>query len=119
MHQGYSMITRAPLLNSLKRQNGFTLIEVLVSLAIFAIMSALAYQALGQTLSNTELLHERVDRVQAIQRTMNMLGRDLFQSSPRPVRDGLDGAQWHGDRPQELRQRHGPRGDARRRDLGA
>ena len=68
---------------------GFTLIEVLVALAIFAIMSALAYQALGQTLSNTELLHERVDRVQAIQRSMNMLGRDFMQSSPRPVRDLL------------------------------
>jgi general secretion pathway protein J len=68
---------------------GFTLIEVLVSLAIFGIMSALAYQALGQTLSNTELLNERVDRVQAIQRTMSMLGRDLIQASPRPVRDPI------------------------------
>jgi general secretion pathway protein J len=72
-----------------RADGGFTLIEVLVALAIFAIMSALAYQALGQTLSNTELLHERVDRVQAIQRSMNMLGRDLMQSSPRPVRDLL------------------------------
>jgi len=68
---------------------GFTLIEVLVSLAIFGIMSALAYQALGQTLSNTELLHERVDRIHAIQRTMSLLGRDLIQASPRPVRDPL------------------------------
>ena len=66
---------------------GFTLIEVLVSLAIFGIMSALAYQALGQTLSNTELLHERVDRIHAIQRTMSLLGRDLIQASPRPIRD--------------------------------
>jgi len=68
---------------------GFTLIEVLVALAIFGIMSALAYQALGQTLSNTELLHERVDRIHAIQRTMSLLGRDLIQASPRPVRDPL------------------------------
>ena len=68
---------------------GFTLIEVLVSLAIFGIMSALAYQALGQTLSNTELLHERVDRIHAIQRTMSLLGRDLIQASPRPIRDPL------------------------------
>ena len=72
-----------------RADGGFTLIEVLVALAIFAIMSALAYQALGQTLSNTELLHERVDRIQAIQRSMNMLGRDFMQSSPRPVRDML------------------------------
>lgn len=68
---------------------GFTLIEVLVALAIFGIMSALAYQALGQTLSNTDLLHERVDRIHAIQRTMSLLGRDLIQASPRPVRDPI------------------------------
>jgi len=68
---------------------GFTLIEVLVALALFGIMSALAYQALGQTLSNTEFLHERVDRIQSIQRSMSMLGRDLMQASPRPVRDLL------------------------------
>jgi len=68
---------------------GFTLIEVLVSLAIFGVMSALAYQALGQTLSNTDLLHQRVDRIHAIQRTMSLLGRDLIQASPRPVRDPL------------------------------
>jgi len=68
---------------------GFTLIEVLVSLAIFGVMSSLAYQALGQTLSNTDLLHERVDRIHAIQRTMSFLGRDLIQASPRPVRDPL------------------------------
>ena len=68
---------------------GFTLIEVLVALAIFGIMSALAYQAIGQTLSNTALLHERVDRIHAIQRTMSLLGRDLMQASPRPVRDPI------------------------------
>jgi general secretion pathway protein J len=67
----------------------FTLIEVLVALAIFAILAALAYGALGQTLSSAELLNERMDRLQALQRTMRMLSEDLLQLAPRPVRDEL------------------------------
>ena len=67
----------------------FTLIEVLVSLAIFSIMAALAYGALGQTLDSAELLNDRMDRLQAIQRTMRLLSEDLRQLSPRPIRDEL------------------------------
>lgn len=74
---------------SRRKSSGFTLIEVLVALAIFGIMTALAYQALGQSLTNAELLTERMDRLQGIQRTMSLLGRDLMQASPRPVRDPL------------------------------
>ena len=68
---------------------GFTLIEVLVALAIFGIMTTMAYQALGQSLSNADLLTARMDRIQAIQRTMSLVGRDLMQATPRPVRDLL------------------------------
>ena len=72
-----------------KNISAFTLIEVLVSLAIFAIMAALAYGALGQTLDSAELLNDRMDRLQAIQRTMRLLSEDLQQLSPRPIRDEL------------------------------
>ena len=67
----------------------FTLIEVLVSLAIFAILAALAYGALSQTLDSAELLNDRMDRLQAIQRTMRLLSEDLQQLAPRPIRDEL------------------------------
>jgi len=69
--------------------HAFTLIEVLVSLAIFAILAALAYGALGRTLDAAELLNSRMDRLQAIQRTMRLLSEDLLQLSPRPIRDEL------------------------------
>lgn len=75
-----------------RRSSGFTLIEVLVALAIFAILSVLAYQALGQSFSNAELLGERMDRLRAIQQTMRILGKDLLQTVPRPVRDPLLGS---------------------------
>ncbi len=69
--------------------DAFTLIEVLVSLAIFAILAALCYGALGRTLDSAELLNSRMDRLQAIQRTIRLLGEDLQQLSPRPIRDEL------------------------------
>jgi general secretion pathway protein J len=62
------------------------LIEVLVALAVFGVLSLLAYMTLGSTLSNSDLLTERMDRLQAIQRTMRYLSSDLIQAVPRPVR---------------------------------
>ncbi len=71
-------ITRMP--------RAFTLIEVLVALAIFAILSALAYGALSQTLLSAELLNARMDRLQAIQKSVRFLSQDFLQLAPRPVR---------------------------------
>lgn len=71
------------------RQRAFTLIEVLVAMAIFAVLSAFAYGTLSQTLLSAEILSERMDRLQALQRTMRMLTDDLQQLAPRPVRDEL------------------------------
>ena len=70
-------------------RNGFTLIEVLVALAVFGVLSVMGYMALGQTLSNADLLQERMQRLEAIQRTVRFLDSDLMQTSPRPVRDLL------------------------------
>jgi general secretion pathway protein J len=67
-------------------RNGFTLIEVLVALAVFGVLSVMAYMALGQTLSNADLLGERMQRLKAIQRSIRYLDSDLMQTSPRPVR---------------------------------
>ena len=67
-------------------QKAFTLIEVLVALAIFGILSALAYGALGQTLLSAEMLNERMDRLQAIQKSVRHLSQDFLQLAPRPVR---------------------------------
>jgi general secretion pathway protein J len=71
------------------RGRGFTLIEVLVALAVFGVMSLLAYSALGSTLSNADYLSERMERLQSIQRTVRYLSSDLLQAVPRPVRSDL------------------------------
>ena len=69
-----------------RSHTGFTLIEVLVALAVFGILSLLAYMTLGQTLSNADMLTERMDRLQAVQRTVRYISNDLMQAAPRPVR---------------------------------
>jgi general secretion pathway protein J len=68
------------------RGDGFTLIEVLVAMAVFGVLSVVSYMALGQTLSNADMLGERMQRLEAIQRTIRYLDSDLMQAAPRPVR---------------------------------
>lgn len=68
---------------------GFTLIEILVAIAVFAIFSVIAYSALGRTLDNADMLTERMNRLEAVQRTVRFLSDDLMQAAPRPVRDEL------------------------------
>jgi general secretion pathway protein J len=74
---------------SVRSQAAFTLIEVLVALAVFGVMSMLAYSALGSTLGNAEYLTDRMERLQSLQRTVRYLSSDLLQSAPRPVRSQL------------------------------
>jgi general secretion pathway protein J len=71
------------------KQRAFTLIELLVALAVFGILAALSYGALNQTLQAADILTERLDRLQALQKTMRLLGQDFMQLAPRPVRDEL------------------------------
>jgi general secretion pathway protein J len=79
--------------NEMRRQRAFTLIEVLVALAVFGVLSALAYLTLGQTLSNSDMLTERMDRLQAIQRTISYLSNEMLQAAPRSIRGDLGQAE--------------------------
>lgn len=73
----------------MKPQAGFTLIEVLVAMAIFGVLTLLAYQSLDQSIANANALSARMDRLQAIQRTVRYLSNDLASATPRPVRNEL------------------------------
>ena len=71
------------------KSSGFTLIEVLVSISIFSILSALAYGALNQSLSTSDKLSEKIDRNQAIQRGIRIIEQDLMQLAKRPIRSEI------------------------------
>jgi len=71
------------------RQRAFTLIEIMVAMAVFGVMAALAYATLGITLTNVDILSDRMDRLQAVQRAVRYLSSDLLQAAPRPIRREL------------------------------
>lgn len=66
---------------------GFTLLELLVALAIFALLSALGFAGL-QSLLQTRHLNAEHDRAFAqLTRAMVLLQQDIEQAIARPVRD--------------------------------
>ncbi len=67
-------------------QRGFTLIEILVSLVIFAAMAAITWGALSQIARARSALATEQDRFAAVVRTMSDLERDLRQAISRPLR---------------------------------
>lgn len=66
---------------------GFTLIEVLVAVLIFALMSAAAYAAVDTLLRSRQALHQRAQSLQQLQTAMGRFERDLRQAMAVPVRD--------------------------------
>ena len=68
---------------------GFTLIEVLVVLGIFAIIGVIGSQIVSRVLDNERTLAERGGRLADVQRAMQILQRDILQISSRGVRDEL------------------------------
>ncbi|KFB00071.1 type II secretion system minor pseudopilin GspJ [Vibrio sp. ER1A] len=69
-----------------KRSQGFTLIEVLVAIAIFASLSVAAYQVVNQVQRSNELSQERSARLQEIQRGFVYLDSDFRQMALRQFR---------------------------------
>ena len=68
---------------------GFTLMEILVALTVFAFIGILCARLMQGTLGNQEVVRERSERLVEVQRAMLMLKRDLMQIVDRPVRDIL------------------------------
>jgi general secretion pathway protein J len=68
-------------------QNGFTLLELLVALAIFALVSVMAYGGLATVLDQQFATEEIAEQLARLQKTYMVLQRDFEQVVPRPVRD--------------------------------
>ena len=68
------------------RTRGFSLIELLVALAVFAALAAAAYGGLAQIAATRGALAKQQDRFAEIVRAVSMLERDLRQAISRPVR---------------------------------
>lgn len=66
---------------------GFTLLELLIALAIFSVVAVLAYGGLGTVLDQQRQTEEGAERLGDLQKTYLIIERDIEQAVPRPVRD--------------------------------
>lgn len=68
-----------------ERQKGFTLLELLIALSIFVILSTMAYQGLSNMLATRDILEERAKELHELQMVFMVLGNDLEQAVARTV----------------------------------
>ena len=69
------------------RGEGFTLVEVLIALAITTFVSTIAYTSLSAAIVGVEQTREVANRTYEINRAMMIITRDLRQFVARPIRD--------------------------------
>jgi general secretion pathway protein J len=79
---------RAPLAGP----GGFTLLELLVAMAIFAVVSTLALTGYTQLQRQSEYTEQRLARLREVQRAVQTICQDLEQLEPRPIREPLGDA---------------------------
>jgi general secretion pathway protein J len=73
----------------MRRATGFTLLELMVAVAVLAVMGAMAHQGIGALARNAAAASAASERFGELSFAMTMLERDIRGAAPRPVRDLL------------------------------
>lgn len=66
---------------------GFTLIELIIAVAVFAVISVVVFTGLSATLGGGERVAREAEWLGNLQRAFATVGEDLGQVAPRPVRN--------------------------------
>lgn len=74
-------------MHTFKRHSGFTLVEIIVAIAIFAVVSVLALSGYNELIRQREIAATSMARVRAVQRTVTRLTQDFEQLEPRRIRN--------------------------------
>lgn len=84
--------------NVAQRQHGFTLLELLVAIAVFAIMAGIIQIGLVAILDARAEVDALSEDLKQLQRSLQMIERDLAHAVDRPVRDAFGDPQpaWLG-----------------------
>jgi general secretion pathway protein J len=69
------------------KNRGFTLLEILIALAIFALLAVMAYGGLSSVLRTREVTESRADALNQLVMVYRMMQRDIEQLVPRRIRD--------------------------------
>jgi len=78
---------------SLRKDAGFTLVELMVATAIFAIMSVMLFAMLDGVRRQLGFSEEAGNSLRELHYVMRRIAMDLSQLQPRPIRDEL-GSGW-------------------------
>lgn len=70
-----------------QRQKGFTLLELVIAMGVFALMSAMAYSGLNSVMITRAHADLQAERLAQLQKAFLIIGRDIEQAIERPVRD--------------------------------
>ncbi|MDG2156327.1 MAG: type II secretion system minor pseudopilin GspJ [Gammaproteobacteria bacterium] len=73
----------------MNQQQGFTLLELLVAMAIFAIIGLAATAGLNAIIDQSTRANQSLNELNELQRAVRFLTTDLYQMHPRGVRDEL------------------------------
>jgi len=71
------------------KNQGFTLLELLISMSIFSILSLMAYGGLESIITTKTHTEQISKRIVKLQQTFMFIGRDVEQAIGRSVRDGF------------------------------
>ncbi|MCV3309592.1 type II secretion system minor pseudopilin GspJ, partial [Leclercia adecarboxylata] len=76
-------------MKKIQHQRGFTLLEIMIALTIFAVISTLAWQILDGAMRTSNATDRNAAKLNQIQRAWSLLERDFFQLQARaPRNDG-------------------------------
>lgn len=71
----------------INRQPGFTLLELLIAITVFSIISTITYSGLKVVLDTEEQTRGHLERLAQLQIGMSLLQRDIEQAVEREIRD--------------------------------
>jgi general secretion pathway protein J len=74
------------------RQQGFTLVELMVAIVVFVILAGMGYLGLAHLIDQREIAGSAMERTNELRAAAHRMTEDLFTARPRPVDDPFGGA---------------------------